>query len=588
MANFLYNLLLFLASHTINMDIQKPERHFFTADFELNTWEDLQPYVQRLLDSDIVEKDKYLQFLANKSEFDAVIEENAAWRYIKMTIDTTDEALAKSYSFFINEIQPKLAPFEDELNKKIMSSNFVEELSQREDFRIYFRAIAKSIALFREENVALEAEISDLSTEYGAISGAQTIEYKGEKMTMQKAALFFKNQDESVRKEVFELIAARRAEDQQKLDDLFDKLIQKRHQLALNAGYSNFRDYKFDALGRFDYTKEDCFNFHASIKKHIVPIVREINRKQADLLGKEKLKPWDTEVDPKGREALKPFQGSKSLIDGTVRAFSKLDPYFGDCIATMETMKHLDLESKTGKAPGGYNYPLYEIGVPFIFMNSVGAQRDLVTMVHEGGHAIHSFLSRKLELTGFKGLPSEVAELASMSMELLSMKYWDEFYSNSDDLRRAKIEQLESVLKVLPWIATIDEFQHWIYTNPQHTQGERKAKWNEINTAYGTGIVDWAGYEEIRSYSWHRQLHLFEVPFYYIEYGIAQLGALSVWKNSIADQQKAIHDYKEALKLGYSKTLPEIYKTAGIRFDFSDEYIRDLAQFIQQELTELA
>lgn len=570
------------------MEIQKPERKFFAPDFELNTWEDLQPYVQRLLDVDIQEKDTYLQFLAYKSEFDAVIEENAAWRYIKMTIDTANPELANSYSFFINEIQPKLAPFEDELHKKIMSSNFVEELSKSEDYRIYFRAIAKSIAMFREENVPLEAELSDLAQEYGTISAAQQIEYKGEKMTLQKAALFLKDQDEAVRKEVFELIAARRAEDQKRLDDLFDKLIQKRHQVALNAGYTNFRDYKFDALGRFDYTKEDCFNFHASIKKHIVPIIREINLKQADLLGKEKLKPWDTEVDPKGREALKPFEGSKKLIDGTVRAFNELDPYFGDCIATMEKMHHLDLESKKGKAPGGYNYPLYEIGVPFIFMNSVGAQKDLVTMVHEGGHAIHSFLSRSLELTGFKSLPSEVAELASMSMELLSMNHWDKFYSKEEDLKRAKIEQLESVLKVLPWIATIDEFQHWIYTHPEHTQAERKVKWNEINKSYGTGVVDWTTYEEVRAYSWHRQLHLFEVPFYYIEYGIAQLGALSVWKNSIIDPQKAINDYKEALKLGYSKTLPEIYRTAGIRFDFSDDYVQELAQFIQNELKSLA
>ncbi|MFN5418186.1 MAG: M3 family oligoendopeptidase [Flavobacteriia bacterium] len=570
------------------MIIQKPERQFFKANFELNTWEDLSPYVQTLIDFDISTKESYITFLAYQSEFDAVLEENAAWRYIKMTIDTTKEELSQSYSYFVNEIQPKLAPFEDQLNKKIMSSPFVGELSKSEDYRIYFRAIKKSIDLFREENIALEAELSDLAQEYGAISGAQLIEYKGEKMTLQKASLFLREQDENVRKEVFELISKRRAEDQQKLDDLFDKLIQKRHQVALNAGYENFRDYKFDALGRFDYTKEDCFNFHASIKKHIVPIIKVINQKQADLLGKTKLKPWDTEVDPQGRDALKPFAGSQELIDGTIRAFNKLDSYFGDCIATMQEMNHLDLESKTGKAPGGYNYPLYEIGVPFIFMNSVGAQRDLTTMVHEGGHAIHSFLSRDLKLTGFKNLPSEVAELASMSMELLSMEHWDEFYKNSDDLKRAKIEQLESVLKVLPWIATIDEFQHWIYTNPNHTQAERKKKWNEINSSYGTGVVDWTGYEEVRSFSWHRQLHLFEVPFYYIEYGIAQLGALSVWKNSKTDLTKAIHDYKEALKLAYTKTLPELYKTAGIKFDFSDGYVKDLADFIQTELKTLA
>lgn len=570
------------------MKIQKPERHFFAPDFELNTWEDLEPYVQRLLHFDIQGKESYLIFLKHKSEFDAVIEENAAWRYIKMTIDTTKKELSKSYSYFVNEIQPKLAPFDDRLNRKISESPYVEELSKQEDFFIYFRAIRKAIDLFREESISLEAEISDLTQEYGAISGAQTIDYKGEKITLQKAALFLKDQDETVRKEVFEFIANRRMQDQQKLDDLFDKLIQKRHQLALNSGYQNFRDYKFDALGRFDYTKEDCFNFHTSIKKHIVPIVKKFNQKQAELLGKTKLKPWDTEVDPLGRKALKPFENSNELIQGTIRAFNQLDSYFGACISTMNEMKHLDLDSKTGKAPGGYNYPLYEIGVPFIFMNSVGSQRDLTTMVHEGGHAIHSFLSRNLELTGFKSLPSEVAELASMSMELLSMDHWDEFYSNEEDLKRAKIEQLESVLKILPWIATIDEFQHWIYTNPNHSQAERKTKWEEISGSYGTGMIDWEGYENIRSFSWQKQLHLYEVPFYYIEYGIAQLGALSVWKNSKKDLNHTIRKYKEALELGYTKTLPEIYQTAGIRFDFSDQYVADLAAFIQHEINSLA
>lgn len=569
------------------MKIQRPERQFFAEDFKISSWEDLSPYVDKLVAFPIDSLEQFKTFLACKSEFDAVLEEDAAWRYIRMTIDTANEENAKSYSFFVNEIQPKLAPYEDQLNKKIVGSEFVKALSGDKAFQIYFRSIQKAIDLFREENIPLEAEVSDLAQEYGSISGAQTIEYKGEKMTLQRASLFLRDQDENVRREVFELISKRRLEDQQKLDDLFDKLLEKRHQIAVNAGYDNYRDYKFDALGRFDYTKEDCFDFHASIKKHLVPIIREINQKQAELLGKEKLKPWDTEVDPLGRSALKPFETAQELVDGTVSMFSKIDPYFADCIQTMETMKHLDLESKHGKSPGGYNYPLYEIGVPFIFMNAVGAQRDLVTMVHEGGHAIHSFLSRDLKLTGFKNLPSEVAELASMSMELLSMKHWGDFYKNEEDLNRAKIEQLESVLKVLPWIATIDEFQHWLYTNPTHSQAERKAKWNEINSSYGTGVVDWSGFEEVRSYSWHRQLHLFEVPFYYIEYGIAQLGALSVWKNSIADSKNAVENYKKALAMGYTNSLPEIYKTAGVTFDFSENNVSQLAKFIQDELHKL-
>ena len=265
---------------------------------------------------------------------------------------------------------------------------------------------------------------------------------------------------------------------------------------------------------------------------------------------------------------------------------NEIDPYFGDCISTMEKMNHLDLESKAGKSPGGYNYPLYEIGVPFIFMNAVGSHRDLVTMVHEGGHAIHSFLSRDLELTGFKNLPSEIAELASMSMELLSMEKWGEFYPNTNDLKRAKKEQLETVITLLPWIAQVDEFQHWLYVNHNHSNQERTNKWLALCNEYGTGLINWTGNDDILATSWQRQLHIFEVPFYYIEYGISQLGALSVWKNSLLDKPKAIHDYKEALKLAYTKSIPEVYKTAGIEFNFSTKYIKDLAEFVGQQMSE--
>jgi len=267
--------------------------------------------------------------------------------------------------------------------------------------------------------------------------------------------------------------------------------------------------------------------------------------------------------------------------------FQRIDPYFAACIATMNEMKHLDLDSKEGKAPGGYNYPLYEIGVPFIFMNAVGTQSDLVTMVHEGGHAIHSFLSRELPLTAFKNVPSEVAELASMSMELLSMNEWNEFYAHDEDLKRAKKEQLESILKILPWIAQIDEFQHWVYENPTHSVSERHEKWLQISSEYGTGLIDWTEFEDMKAVTWQRQLHLFEVPFYYIEYGIAQLGALGVWKNSLSDFNGAIENYKNTLKLGYTKSIPAIYKSAGIEFNFTASYLKELADLcnIQKQLS---
>lgn len=569
------------------MKIAAPSRNFIAGNLDLRTWEDIQPYFLDLKNREIRTKEEFIQWLKDRSELDAVLEENSAWRYIKMTVDTRDQELSQSYTYFVTEIQPKLAPLDDELNRKMMGYAYADELKNEPGYDIYFRSVRKDLDLFREENIPLEAEISEQSQQYGAISAAQMIEYRGEKMTMQKAALFMKDTDESVRKEVFHLIGERRLQDNEKLDELYSSLVAKRHQIAVNAGFQNFRDYKFEALGRFDYTKQDCFNFHASIKKHIVPLVRSIQEKQARLLGREALHPWDLEVNPLGRKALKPFGTGKELLDGTIDMFNKIDRYFGECIETMNEMGHLDLESKEGKAPGGYNYPLYEIGVPFIFMNAVGAHRDLVTMVHEGGHAIHSFLSRNLELTGFKNLPSEVAELASMSMELLSMEQWERFFPHEEDLKRAKTEQLETILKILPWIATIDEFQHWVYENPQHTVQERQEKWEAITKDYGTGIVDWTGYEQYKTRSWQRQLHLFEVPFYYIEYGIAQLGALAIWKNSKTDLPKTIRQYKEALALGYTHQIPDIYKAAGIRFDFSDAYVSELAEFVRKELEAL-
>lgn len=569
------------------MKITAPKRRFIEEGLNFQTWDEIAPYFERLKEQPISTEAELVDWLKNKSELDAVVEENAAWRYIRMTIDTREQAYNEAYMYFVTEIQPKMAILEDELNKKMIQSPFVESLKKHTDYHIYLRSVQKEVDLFHPENVALQAEISELAQQYGAITAAQMIEYRGEKMTMQKASLLLKELDESVRKEAFELIGKTRAENDQTLDELFSKMVQKRHQVALNAGFKNFRDYKFVELGRFDYTKEDCFNFHESIRKHIVPLVRKIQQKQADLLGVEKLKPWNLEVDPTGKPALKPFSTGLELLEGTISMFQNIDPFFADCIATMHEMGHLDLESKAGKAPGGYNYPLYEIGVPFIFMNAVGAMRDLVTMVHEGGHAIHSFLSRDLEITGFKSLPSEVAELASMSMELLSMDQWNHFFKSEDDLKRAKTEQLETILKILPWIATVDEFQHWIYENPTHSVEERNAQWEKITQSYGTGLVDWSGYESFKTRSWHRQLHLFEVPFYYIEYGIAQLGALAVWKNSKTNFSKAIENYKQALALGYTQQIPTIYATAGIEFNFSDEYVKNLATFVEEELNKL-
>ncbi|MFZ9027578.1 MAG: M3 family oligoendopeptidase [Crocinitomicaceae bacterium] len=568
------------------MRIDKPIRTFLPNDLAINEWSDIESYFNDLLTRELNDADALKQWLQDHSELEAILEEDLAWRYIKMTIDTTNEAYAERYKKFVTDIQPQISPVEDKLNKKLVACPFIQELTS-DDYMILFKRINRSIELFREENIPLQAKLSEESQKFGALSAAQTIEHNGETITMQKAALFLKETEESVRKEVFEKIAARRREDIAKFDDLFNKLLELRHQVAINAGFENYRDYKLAAMCRFDYDVNDCEAFHSSIKELIVPIVKKIQQKRLDILGKDSFKPWDLDVDPEGKAPLKPFKTGDDLLNGTVAMFNRIDPYFGECLATMNEMNHLDLESKAGKSPGGYNYPLYEIGVPFIFMNAVGSQRDLVTMVHEGGHAIHSFLSRDLKLTGFKNLPSEVAELASMSMELLSMEEWYEFYSDKKELNRAKREQLESLIKILPWIAQVDEFQHWLYVNYSHTEAERTEKWNQLSKEYGTGLVDWSGFEDIRDTSWQRQLHIFEVPFYYIEYGIAQLGAIGVWKNSLDNKTKAINDYKEALKLAYTKSIPEIYSTANVEFNFGGKHIAELANFVDDQLNAL-
>jgi oligoendopeptidase F len=564
------------------------QRSYIAKDIVLKTFEDVEGYFNELLTRELNELSSYKKWLCDVSELEAFLEEDGAWRYIKMSIDTTNPALTESYTYFVTEIQPKLAPLSNDLNKKMMASDFHKELSKDSAYAIYFRSVGVQLDLFREENISIEAYLSEKSQEYGSISAAQTIEHDGKTLTMQQASVHLKNQDETLRSEVYHKIASRRRQDIDALNALYTDLILKRHELAKNAGFDNYRDYMFQSMGRFDYTKESCFDFHEAVAQKVVPLVKEIQQKKLQKLGKSNFKPWDLEVDPDGKEPLKPFNSGNEMLEKTIEIFNQMDSYFGDCLRTMKEMGHLDLESKEGKAPGGYNYPLYEIGVPFIFMNSVGLHRDLVTMVHEGGHAIHSFLNRELPLTAFKNIPSEAAELASMSMELLSMKYWGAFYPNPEELLRAREEHLEDILKVLPWIAQIDAFQHWVYTNPTHSVEERSAQWLTLSKRFGTGLTDWTGFEDLQAHSWQRQLHLYEVPFYYIEYGIAQLGAIGVWKSSLENEAKAIEQYKAGLSLGYTQSLPKIYDSAGVTFDLSPKRIGELMEFVDSYVKDLA
>jgi oligoendopeptidase F len=567
------------------MTIIKKTRSYIPANLEIK-WETLEPLYKELVDRPVNSVDELEHWLRDRSELEAALEEDFAWRYIRMTCDTNSEEKLANFQYFATEIEPKVAPFSNDLNKKLVASEYFDDLDHDKYF-VYLRGVKKSLELFREENVPIQTEIQVEQQKYQSITGSMSVHIGDKEFTLEQAGVILKDTDRNKREEAWQTITARRLQDKVKLDELFDHLRALRHQVALNAGFENFRDYMFQALGRFDYTPQDCYAFHEAIEREIVPILREQAEKRQEALGLDSLRPWDMDVDISGKPALKPFHSGDELIDKSIQCFTNINKYLGERLQIMKENNLFDVESRKGKAPGGYNYPLSETGAPFIFMNSANGFRDLTTMVHEGGHAIHTFLTADLELNDFKHCPSEVAELASMSMELLSMDNWNVYFDNEEDLKRAKRDQLIDVLKTLPWVAIVDQFQHWIYTNPTHTVKDRETAWKEIYERFGAGFANWSGLEEAKENLWQKQLHIFEIPFYYIEYGFAQLGAIAVYKNYKENPEKALDQYLDALKLGYTKTIKEIYETAGIQFDFSAEYVKELADFVKGEIEKL-
>ncbi|HRG80996.1 MAG TPA: M3 family oligoendopeptidase [Chitinophagaceae bacterium] len=567
-------------------DIKKLPRHFLPADFTISTWESLEPYFKNLEEREINSLAELEQWLKEASELEAAISEDVCWRQIRMTCDTENKTLEEAFTFFMMEIQPKIQPYSDRLNRKLVDHPLSSQLD-REKYFTYLRNVRKNIDLFRESNIPLQAELNVMQQQFGVISGKMTVTVKGQEYTLQQAAKFLEDPDRSLREEVYHQINQRRLQDKEELNTLFSDLLQKRHQVALNTGFSNYRDFRFTELGRFDYNKEDCYQFHEAVKLHVMPLVNQLYELKKKKLGLDTLRPWDVEAEPAGINPLRPFSNSEELTQKTIDCFHQLKPFFGDCLRKMKEMGHLDLESRKGKAPGGYNCPLAESGAPFIFMNAAGTLDDVTTMVHEGGHAIHSFLAHELELTGFKEYPTEIAEVASMSMELFSMDHWTVFFNTSEELKRAKEQQLERVITIFPWIATIDKFQHWVYENPSHSLEERAAVWVRILNEFTSPVIDISGLDTYRQYGWQRQLHLFEVPFYYIEYGIAQLGAIGLWKQYKLNPETALQHYISALELGGTRTLPELFRAAGLSFDFSPAAIRELMLFVKEELDTL-
>lgn len=565
-------------------DISKVRRNYLPADFVITDWAGLEPHFKELSERKIDNAEALEKWLQDVNELEAVVSEDACWRQIRMTCDTANKELEEAFNFFYMEIQPQIQPYSDILNKKLVDSPFVASLDQ-DTYFTYLRNVKKNIELFREANIPIQAEISVLQQQYGQIVGKMMVEIDGKEFTLQQAAKYLEDPDRAKREEVYRKINDRRLQDKDSLDKLFTELVQKRHQVAINAGFENYRDYKFVEMGRFDYTPAQCEQFHEAVAQHVMPLVDEIFFAHREKLQLDSLRPWDTEAEPIGIKPLQPFDGGQDLLNKSIACLNELDPFFADCIRKMESIKHLDLESRKGKAPGGYNMPLAESGAPFIFMNAAGQMSDVTTMVHESGHAVHSFLAHPLALNGFKEYPTEMAEVASMAMELFTMDHWHVFFTNEQDLKRAKRHHLERVITIFPWIATIDKFQHWIYENANHTVQERTEAWMNILNEFSSSAINYSGLMPYRNIGWQRQLHLFEVPFYYIEYGIAQLGAIGMWMQYKQDKKKAISNYTYALSLGGTKTLPELYKAAGLSFDFSPEKIKTLMDFVRQELS---
>jgi len=384
--------------------IKKHPRVYIPENLDIN-WENLEPLFLELKSREINSVEQLENWLKNRSELEAALEEDFAWRYIRMTCDTTNEQLLKDFQYFATEIEPRIAPLSNELNQKFIDSPYSDDLD-KEKYFVYTRGIKRALELFREANIPILTEIQVKQQKYQSLTGSMSVTLDGKEYTLEQASVFLKSTDRELRQRAWEAITARRLQDKDELDDLFNELLELRHQVALNAGFENFRDYMFHALGRFDYNSHDCYKFHAAIEREIVPILQEEAEKRKKALGLDSLKPWDLDVDISGKPALKPFNNGAELIEKSIACFEGLDPYIGERLKIMKENNLFDVESRKGKAPGGYNYPLSETGAPFIFMNSANTFRDLTTMVHEGGHAVHTFISADLELNDFKHLPS--------------------------------------------------------------------------------------------------------------------------------------------------------------------------------------
>jgi oligoendopeptidase F len=586
-------------------------RSFVPSALDLGDWPQIAPLFDQLerRAAEATSVDDLEKWLLDWSELSAALDEEASRRNIAMTCHTDNAEAEKAYLHFVENVEPQFKPRQFALEQLYVAHPCRAELleigipSSLEDskhpkpylglrlerqpprYEVFDRDVANHVGLFRPENVALETEEAKLGQQYQKLIGAQTVNFRGTEKTLVQMGRYLEEPDRALRQEAWELVAQRRLQDADKCEAIFDGLINLRNQIAKNAGFDNYLEYIFRQKGRFDYTPADCVKFHDAIASEIMPAVRKIQNERQRKLKLKKLRPWDLAVDPQNRAPLKPFADVGEMVARTQKIFNHLDAELAANFQEMQDKKLLDLDNRKGKAPGGYQSTLAEARVPFIFMNAVGVQRDVETILHEAGHAFHAQATRGEDLYPYRGAPIEFCEVASMAMELLGNEFIEEFYAPAE-ASRARKTHLEGIIGFFPWMAVVDGFQHWIYTHPGHTRAERKAAYLQLMDRFG-GDVDFSGCEAARAYSWQRQLHIFLYPFYYVEYGIAQLGALQVWANSKADKAKALGDYKKALTLGGSRPLPELFAAAGCKLEFSAATIKPLIQLANTELKKL-
>lgn len=574
-----------------------PVSTFVPQELDATNWSAIAPLIAELYARPIASAKAFEQWLIDRGELEAAVDETEANLYIAMTCDTESTAKGEAYTKFIESIPPRMKPELFELDKR-QAQLFERFPLPTPRYRVLSRDTRAAVELFREANVPLQTDLERLSQEQQRIAGAMAVQFDGREQTLPMMGKYQESTDRPLRESAWRAVADRRLKDREALDEVYDKQIAIRHQIARNAGLDSYTEYAFKEKRRFDYGVEHCLTFHDAVERAVVPFVRRLNEGRRKDLKLDRLRPWDLAVDPKGRGPLRPFEGGRQLVTKTAACLRRLDPRLAVLYAEMGDGSEArgpadgacyDLDSRKGKAPGGYQYMRDRARKAFIFMNAAGLHRDVETMVHEAGHAFHSMLAKNEPVRAYRGAPIEFCEVASMSMELLTMAHWggDAFYSNAEDLARAQRRQLENTLALLPWIATIDAFQHWVYANPTHTRRDRTSHWLTLDTRFGAQ-VDWSGLEQARESIWQRQGHLFNHAFYYIEYGIAQLGALQLWLLSLERGEKhAIEAYIHGLSRGGSLPLPELFGATGITFDFGYDIVARLVDRVEKELDTL-